>query len=55
MEVKKYNPFVVKPFPKTKHKPLPKAITKQSPRLNLKLEVGVPRAKPLCLWRIKRN
>ena len=33
MEVKKYNPFVVKP--KTKPKPLPKAKTKPKPKTKL--------------------
>ena len=55
MEVEKYNPFIVKPLPKTKtkRKPLTKAIRlSQSQRLNLKLEVGEPWAKgeaPLSL------
>ena len=35
MEVKKYNPFVVKPNPKPKPKPLPKATTKPEPKTKL--------------------
>ena len=35
MEVKKFNPFVVKPLPKTKPKPLPKAKTKPKPKTKL--------------------
>ena len=37
MEVKKYNPFVVKPLPKTKtkHKPIPKAKTEPKPKTKL--------------------
>ena len=41
MEVKKYNPFVVKPLHKTKNKPgdYLRLRLSQSPRLNLKLKV----------------
>ena len=35
MEVKNYNPFVVKPNPKPKPKPLPKATTKHEPKTKL--------------------
>ena len=35
MEVKKYNPFVVKPKTKTKPKPLPKVSTKPKPKTKL--------------------
>ena len=35
MQVKKYNPFVVKPKTKTKPTPLPKAKTKPKPKTKL--------------------
>ena len=35
MEVKKYNPFVVKPKTKTTPKPLPKVSTKPQPKTKL--------------------
>ena len=37
MEVKKYNPLVVKPKTKTKSKPLPKAKTKPKPKTKLEV------------------
>ena len=49
MQVKKYNPFVVKPKTKTKPKPLPKAKTKPKPKTKLEARGWVPRAKPPCL------
>ena len=35
MEVKKYNPFVVKPKTKAKPEPIPKAKTKPKPKTRL--------------------
>ena len=50
MEVKKYNPFIVKPKTKPKTKPLPKSKTKPKPKTKLEARGWVTKGEaPLSL------